>query len=193
LNDRTWSDFILPVIHHVAELVQLLPASESHHHAQPGGLWIHTCETLRHAIRLRQGVVLPAGRDAEDQARHKHRWTGGMIVAALLHDAGKPMTDLNVRLYGDSHRGTPWNALAGDMRTARATDYAVGFPKEGERDYRAHQRHGALLMQRLVPAHTLTWIGEDPPLLLALMQYLAGDAKDAENPIATLRRRGRRL
>ncbi len=186
LNDSTWDEFIFPVIRHVGELMQQLPASESHHHAQPGGLWIHTCETLHHAVRLRQGVVLPAGRDAEDQSKHRHRWTAGIIIAALLHDVGKTITDLNVRLYGHTHRGTAWNALAGDMRTAQATDYSVDFPKTTDRDYRAHQRHGALLMQRLVPATTLTWLSEDPPLLVALMHYLAGEADSTANPIAAL-------
>jgi integrating conjugative element relaxase (TIGR03760 family) len=194
LNESTWSEYILPAIRQVGELMQQLPASESHHHAQPGGLWIHTCETLHYAVRLRQGTVLPAGRDAEDQSKHRHRWTAGIIIAALLHDVGKTITDLSVRLYGHTHRGTTWNALAGDMRTAQATDYAVDFPKTADRDYRAHQRHGALLMQRLVPAATLTWLSEDPPLLVALMHYLTGEADDTANPnpIATLVRAAER-
>ena len=122
LNAATWTDFILPVIHNVAELVQLLPASESHHHAQPGGLWIHTCETVRYVIRLRQGTILPSGRDAEDQQRHRHRWTAGVIIAALMHDVGKTLSDLRVRLYGPHHRASPWNALTGDMLDTKATD-----------------------------------------------------------------------
>ena len=186
LNERTWSDFILPVIRNVAELVQQLPASESHHHAHPGGLWIHTCETMRHAVRLRQGVVLPSGRDAEDQSKHRHRWTAGVIVATLLHDIGKTVTDLTVRLYGQTHRGVVWNALAGDMRASQATDYAVDFPRSSERDYKAHQRDGVLLMQRLVPSQTMVWIGEDPPLLDTLIQYLAGESAGTDNPIAAL-------
>lgn len=39
LNAATWQELVLPVLRNVAELVQLLPASEAHHHAQPGGLW----------------------------------------------------------------------------------------------------------------------------------------------------------
>ncbi len=186
LNEATWSNFILPVVRNVAELVQLLPASESHHHAQPGGLWIHTCETLCYAIRLRQGTILPSGRDAEDQSRHRHRWTAGVIIAALLHDVGKTIKDLRVRLYSPHHRGSPWNALTGDMLATQATDYAVDFPKAGERDYQAHQRDGILLLERLVPSPTLIWIDEDPPLLDALMQYLSGEAVGTDNPIAVL-------
>ena len=141
LNEATWSNFILPVVRNVAELVQLLPASESHHHAQPGGLWIHTCETLCYAIRLRQGTILPSGRDAEDQSHHRHRWTAGVIIAALLHDVGKTIKDLRVRLYSPNHRGSPWNALTGDMLATQATDYAVDFPKAA-RDCVGDERAG---------------------------------------------------
>lgn len=185
LSGGTWQFLIEPVIENVARLVQLLPASESHHHAQPGGLWIHTCETLGYAVQFRNAFVLPPGRDADDVARDRHRWTAGIIVAALLHDVGKTVTDVRVRLYGPQIAGKCWRALAGTMEESGAIAYAVGFPSEAERDYRAHQRLGGLLLQRLVPADALIWIGEDKPLLDSLMQYLMGEA-DGSNPIAKI-------
>ena len=185
LNAATWQGCMLPVFQNVAELVQLLPASEAHHHAQPGGLWIHTCETVSYALKIRGGVVLPPGREADDVARDRHRWTAGVIVAALLHDVGKAACDVRVRLYGPSCSGAHWSAMAGTMRDAGASDYAVSFPPENERDYHAHQRHGALLLQRLVPPTALVWIGEDRDLLQALVQYLLGEA-GPDSPIATI-------
>ena len=185
LNAATWKGLIQPVIENVAQLVQSLPASEAHHHAQPGGLWIHTCETLAYALQYRSAFVLPPDRDADDVARDRHRWTAGVLLAALLHDVGKTVTDVRVRLYGPRCAGSNWNALAGTMQDAGAVAYAVAFPPEQERDYRAHQRLGALLLQRLVPPETLIWIGEDKPLLDALMQYLQGDT-DSANPIARI-------
>ena len=185
LNAATWQGLIQPVLENVAQLVQMLPASEAHHHAQPGGLWIHTCETLAYAMQYRSAFVLPPGRDADDVARDRHRWTAGVMLAALLHDVGKAATDVRVRLYGPRCTVSAWNAMAGTMQEAGAVAYAVAFPPEQARDYRAHQRLGALLLQRLVPPDTLIWIGEDAPLLDALMQYLQGDG-DAANPIARI-------
>ncbi|MDO1762441.1 TraI domain-containing protein, partial [Escherichia coli] len=43
-----------PLIQQLAEFVQLLPASESHHHAQPGGLLIHLLEVARSALHFRE-------------------------------------------------------------------------------------------------------------------------------------------
>ena len=185
LNAATWQELVLPVLHNVAELVQLLPASEAHHHAQPGGLWVHTCETLGHAVQYRAAFVLPPAQDADDVARARHRWTAGVMIGALLHDVGKTVTDVRVRLYGPDCTGASWSAMAGTMGDAGATDYAVSFPPESERDYRAHQRLGALLLQKLVPPDTLVWLSDDKALLDQLLQYLLGEARP-DNPIATI-------
>jgi hypothetical protein len=62
--------------------VQLLPASESHHHAQPGGLLLHALETANLALHLRRAQVLPPGVAPEDIQRREHRWTFGVFLAA---------------------------------------------------------------------------------------------------------------
>ena len=188
LNDPTWSKYCRPVVDQVLELMQRLPSSESHHHAEPGGLWIHSLETATISNRLRQGRLLPAGRDTEDVSRHRHRWTAGIIIAALCHDAGKVVTDLRVRLYGPKHPGSPWNATSSAMTTTGATAYAVDFPAATERAYDAHQRLGAMLLQRLAPPDTLTWLGEDPPLLRAMLAYLGNEAAP-DNEVADIVRR----
>lgn len=45
-----------------ARYVQLLPASESHHHAFAGGLLDHTLEVLVEALKQRRAVMLPPRR-----------------------------------------------------------------------------------------------------------------------------------
>ena len=44
-----------------AELVQQFPASESHHHAYPGGMLDHGLEIVAYALKLRQSHLLPIG------------------------------------------------------------------------------------------------------------------------------------
>ena len=51
-----------------AELVQMFPASESHHHAYLGGMLDHGLEIVAFALKLRQSHLLPAGATPEDQA-----------------------------------------------------------------------------------------------------------------------------
>ncbi len=175
LTDMTWHSHILPVVQAVAAMAQQLPASEAHHHAQPGGLFVHSVETLGYVARLRQGRILPLGADIETQSRGQHLWTAGLYIAALLHDVGKTVTDLRVTLFDEAYpAGRPWQALLGTMREARAAAYVVSFPRAQERDYRAHQKIGIQLMQRLVPSDTRLWLGSDPILLEQFLGYLSG-------------------
>ncbi len=184
LTDPTWQTHVVPVVQAVAEMVQQLPASEAHHHAEPGGLFVHTVETLQYAAKLRQGRILPPGADIETQGRTQHLWTVGIYIAALLHDIGKPVSDLRVTLFSDSHpAGAPWQALMGSMIEAKSSAYVVDFPRATERDYQAHQRLGIQLIQRLVPTITRLWLGSDPTLLGQLLGYLSGET---QGPIAEI-------
>ena len=75
LPDTLFDSWILTAIHRCATLVQLLPASQSHHHSTPGGLLDHSLEVACNAIRLRQGYLLPPEAGAEEQARQASAWT----------------------------------------------------------------------------------------------------------------------
>src|SRR5690606_37793335 len=95
-----------------AELVQQLPASESHHHAYPGGLLDHSLEIVAYALKLRQSRLLPAGTTPEEQAEQSEAWTTAIAYAALLHDIGKLAVDLHVELRD----GSVWHPWHGPMR-----------------------------------------------------------------------------
>jgi integrating conjugative element relaxase (TIGR03760 family) len=169
--------------------VQLLPASESHHHAQPGGLLLHALETSNIALHLRRAQVLPPGVAPEDIQRREHRWTFGVFLAALIHDVGKPLADLHIVIAKQRGEGT-WSPLAGTMAECGATRYRVMFgsarvPHEGAPgvgNYAAHQRMGIFLLQRLVPQSTLAWLSEDAELLSQLTAFLSGE--DKSNAVA---------
>lgn len=188
LHPDNFASDVMPLIERFAEFVQLLPASKSHHHAQPGGLLIHTLDVAAYAMALRMGYKLPTGAVVEDQIRLGPVWTFGVLVAALLHDIGKPVSDVVVQVYG-ADTSTPvqtWNGLAGSMNQLsghakgdQLSHYSVAFREN--KDYGAHQRLGATLLHALVPASALYWLGSDSALMSQLLAYLEGngDAKSS--------------
>ncbi|MCR4467933.1 MobH family relaxase [Burkholderia sp. SCN-KJ] len=163
-----------PLLQRLTEFVQLLPASESHHHAQPGGLLIHLLEVACYALHLREGYRLPLGASPEDQMRHGARCSYAVLVAALLHDIGKPLADLKIELAA-GHEVRPWVPMAGSMNEQGGDWYCVNFPAPGERDYGAHSRLAIVLLQRVVPPASLSWLAGYPPVLQELAAYLSGD------------------
>jgi integrating conjugative element relaxase (TIGR03760 family) len=168
-----------PVLAAFADFVQMLPASESHHHAQPGGLWVHALEVADAALTFRAGMELPPGASTEDRKRLEHRWTFAVFAAALLHDVGKPVTDVKVLLFGDDPRaGSPWAPMAGTIQSFEVRWYSVSFGDPGERDYKAHSKLPAMLMHAFVAPRVMRWLADESDVLPQLLAYLAGDDPD---------------
>jgi integrating conjugative element relaxase (TIGR03760 family) len=168
----------MPVIDRVLEFAQLLPASESHHHAQPGGMALHTLETALHALNRRQGLMLPPGAPTEAQQRAQHRWTYAVFVAALLHDAGKAAHDLRIAYDTGTQSNTVWNPLVGSLLELGAMSYRVDFAHTATRSYAAHRRFPLVLLPKFVPAPVLGWLAEEGTLLQELADYLCGERRD---------------
>lgn len=173
-----------PLLTNFAEFVQLLPASQSHHHAQPGGLLEHLLEVAAFSLTKRQGYKLPLGSGVEDQLKQAPLWTYAVLIGALLHDIGKPVSDVAVTLYGDNpnHAIGVWSGAAGSMcslhHNTKATHYTVDFPDKA--DYRAHGKLSASLLHLLVPHSGMSWLGSEPVVLSTLLSYLNGQSKDGD-------------
>lgn len=172
---ENFDEDVRPLLEAFAEFVQLLPASESHHHAQPGGLLVHLLEVAAHALHFRDAYKLPMGVAPEEQTRLAARYTYAVLVASLLHDIGKPITDVLVQLQDASGHSKPWVPLGGTMREQGGEWYTVDFPSQ--KDYRKHERLGLPLLRTLVPGQALAWIGEHPPLMDELFEFLGGEQR----------------
>lgn len=147
-----------------AGLVQLLPASEYHHHSHPGGLLDHTLEVMAFAAKLRQRHLLPAGAAPEDQAREAEAWTAGIIYAALLHDAGKAATDMAV----STDDNQPWHPWQEPLNKP----YRLKYHKK--RDHQLHPVAGSLLAAQILPVTVLNWLAEYRELYQSFLYCISG-------------------
>jgi hypothetical protein len=117
---------------------------------------------------------VPMNAEAERVNALKHVWTFGVATAALLHDIGKTISDQRVTLFGSSlpTNGRMWQPMVGSMAAQGAEAYQVQFIDS--RTYEDHARLGVMLMQRIVPAHVLAWMGDkDPSLLKQILDVLS--------------------
>jgi integrating conjugative element relaxase (TIGR03760 family) len=152
-----------------AELVQQFPASESHHHAYPGGMLDHGLEIVAYALKLRQSHLLPVGAAPETQAAQAEAWTAGVAYAALLHDIGKIAVDLHVE-YADGTAWHPWH-------DPLSRPYRFRYRKD--REYRLHSAATGLLYSRLLDREILDWLSGFHDLWSSLLYVLAGQYEHA--------------
>ncbi|CFU05099.1 MobH family relaxase [Burkholderia pseudomallei] len=152
-----------------AEMVQQFPASESHHHAYPGGMLDHGLEIVAYALKLRQSHLLPVGASPETQAAQAEAWTAATAYAALLHDIGKIAVDLHVE-YADGACWHPWHG---------PLDHPYRFRYRKDRRYRLHEVAAGLLYTTILDRTILDWLCTFPELWSALLHVLAGHYEHA--------------
>lgn len=177
-----WERDLLGSIHRFADYVQLMPASESHHHAHAGGLLAHTLEMVLAAVTWRNGHFLPSGAQIEQIDAERDVWTYVVFYAALLHDIAKPLTDLRIQWraagMGETLRWTPVAGNLVQLAQGRAqAEYRVEFTPKSLRDYGAHSKLALTLLGQIAPPSALSFLAGTPQAMDALTQYLSGQDK----------------
>lgn len=169
LSRVQFNKLYLDPIERYAELVQLLPASESHHHSYSGGMLDHGLEVVAYALKLRQSYLLPTGAQPETQIAQAEAWTAGIAYAGLAHDLGKINVDLHVE-YAD---GVLWHPWHGPL----SRPYRLRYRKD--RQYRLHGAAAGMLICQLLNREILDWIWAFPELWTSLLYNLAGQYEHA--------------
>jgi integrating conjugative element relaxase (TIGR03760 family) len=159
-------------IYQFAELVQLAPASEAHHHAGPGGLLKHTLDVITLALKKRRGFQLPIAGSLSEISTQRHLWTYAIFVGCLLHDIGKLSANTRLILIAKDGSEKPWTPHSGTMTHLKnLKGYRIEFRKT---PYHYHA-HLALTHWDLIPKEARTWLIEASNIMAELTAWLWGD------------------
>ncbi|VVN55422.1 hypothetical protein PS685_01860 [Pseudomonas fluorescens] len=152
-----------------AELVQLLPASQNHHHAHLGGMLDHGLEIVAYALKIRQTYLLPIDAPPESQSAQAEAWTAAAAYAALIHDLGKIIVDVHIELED----GQIWHPWHGPIKRAYRFRYVSG------RNYQLHGAAAALIYTQVLTPDILDWLSGFSELWARLIFILAGHYEHA--------------
>lgn len=188
LDKNQFRDLLVPVLLRYAEIVHLLPASESHHHCGVGGLLRHGLEVARNAIVAAKGIEFALDNYPSERERIRPRWRVAIIVGGLCHDLGKPIIDIGATTADGV---TEWNphreSLWAWLERNQLKDYRLRW-RTGAR-HKRHEWYNAVPLYRLIPPQTLDWLceGVDQQPIDALVAALSGSL-DTNNPMVDLLR-----
>ncbi|QEB48226.1 MobH family relaxase [Mannheimia haemolytica] len=164
MNRQMFEALYQQPIERYAEMVQLLPASESHHHSHIGGMLDHGLEVIAFSAKVRQNYILPPNVAPEEQSKQRDAWTAAAIYLALVHDIGKVVVDIEITLK-DGSRWFAWNGLP-------PQPYKFKYIKG--RDYHLHPVLGGFLANQLIPKSAFDWLGQYPEVISSLMYAMSG-------------------
>ncbi|MEW6164419.1 MAG: MobH family relaxase [Pseudomonadota bacterium] len=176
--------YYLPAVRRFASYAHLLPASQSHHHRGAGGLLRHSIEVGLWALQSADKVLLESAKSPSQRREMEPRWQLAVFLAALCHDAGKPVTDLVVT---NRDRTAVWKPIKEDLFTWASKHHVQAYFldwREGRA--RQHTALSNLIGDRIIGAETLDWIEEGgTELIVWLMESLTSNPGPA-NPIYDL-------
>ena len=155
-SEEITEKFYLPIIERFASFVQLLPASQTHHHHDAGGLFRHSLEVGYRALQLADRVLVGGTRTPRQRRDLQPRWQFAVFAAALCHDGGKPMYDMTVSNY---ERTLSWKPIAEDLYVWATRNQLNGYHidwREGRG--RQHTALAILLMDRIITREALEWL-----------------------------------
>lgn len=154
------------------DYVQLLPASEAHHHNGVGGLFRHSLEASNAAIRRATGVAFCGDLQGSARAKAKMRWPVAIAIAALTHDIGKAVYDIVVRSASGDKVWNPFDESLAEFGE-RHGGYRVAW--NAKRTHKQHEVVGMAIIDQIVQIELRSWLSEgDANIIPAMLQAIGG-------------------
>lgn len=177
LPEPAFRSILAPVLERYAAFTHLLPASEAHHHRGAGGLFRHGLEVAHWAALASEGALFGLGGTPRQRKEQEPRWRLAVGLAGLLHDIGKPVSDLSVI---DREGTTPWNPYLENL-----TDWAAQnridryFLRWRDKRHQRHEQFSVLVSERVLTAACLSYLTDPgPEILQAMLEAIAGVDRD---------------
>ena len=176
--------FYVDSLRRFASYAHLLPASQTHHHRGAGGLLRHAAEVALWSLQSGDRVLLPGEQAPRRRRELEPRWHLAVFLAALCHDAGKPITDLTVTSRDGAN---VWNPFVEDLYSwAERHGVDRYFLHWRENRAKKHTVVSPLILERIVSQKGLAWISEGGNDLVIWMMETINGHPSAENLIHDL-------
>lgn len=183
LSKEEFEKYVQPVLRNYAAYVHLLPASETHHHRGAGGLFRHGLEVAFWAAQSTEGIYFAYAPTPRERREQEPRWKLATCLAGLLHDIGKPASDLAVTSKNGDKEWNPYGETLFDWAVKNKIDRYYLRWRDGR--HKRHEQFSVLVMDKIVPHETLQWLTKTgPEILQAMLEAISGS--DENHVVASL-------
>jgi conjugal transfer pilus assembly protein TraI len=157
-NESLLNEHYIPSMMRLATLVQLLPASQAHHHRGAGGMLRHSLEVGLWALQQTEGKLIRGVVAPQQRRVIEPRWRLTVFLAGLCHDLGKVVTDLTVTDRENSQKWRPYKQGLHDWAKSHNIDNYFLHWQEGRG--KKHTNVSSTLMDSVISKGTMDWISD---------------------------------
>ncbi|WGW01761.1 MobH family relaxase [Vibrio sp. YMD68] len=187
IGDKHFELYIKPVIKNVLNLVNLLPASQYHHHSAPGGLLYHLFDVSKRSSQAsRMSHMGSSIGNLQSGQRCVTQREVACSLAAIVHDVGKVITDMIVTNGQKGEERLQWSPLSGlplEQWGAEKSNGIVYVDWKSKR-HNDHKLGSVAISTKLIPERTWHWLTdcvEGQDICVELWSAISGTGGD--NPI----------
>ena len=168
-----FAEIVNPVIENYAAYVHLLPASEAHHHRGAGGLFRHGLEVGFWAAQQAEAHQFCIDETPCNKRDNEPRWQFAAFLGGLLHDVGKPLSDVAVTNLDGSKE---WNPYESSLATWTMTE-EVGhyFLRWRDKRNKRHEKFSMMNLDQILTQKAKTYLNKPGPKIMeSLLESIVG-------------------
>jgi len=177
-DQQLFEEHYFPAMLRLANMVQQLPASATHHHRGKGGLLRHSLEVGLWAVQLAeekytQDAVIP-----QQESINEPRWKLAVFIAGIGHDLGKIVTDISVTDRSTEFQWCPYSSGLYDWTTHKGIENYYIHWQEGRG--KRHITISSTLINTVMKQDTRNWIsGEGPENVIWIHESLSNNPDES--------------
>lgn len=172
-NQSEFEDIVLPVIERYAAYVHLLPASESHHHRGAGGLFRHGLEVGFWAAQRAESHQFCVGDTPQNRRENEPRWQFASFLGGLLHDVGKPLSDVAVTDKTGKKEWNPYDSSLAEWSHRESIDHY--FLRWRDKRNKRHEKFSMMNLDQIITHKAKSYLNKPGPHIMeVLLEAIVG-------------------
>lgn len=172
-NQCEFKEIVLPVIERYAAYVHLLPASESHHHRGAGGLFRHGLEVGFWAAQRAESHQFCVSDTPLSRRENEPRWQFASFLGGLLHDVGKPLSDVAVTDNTGKREWNPYDSSLAEWSNREMIEFY--FLRWRDKRNKRHEKFSMMNLDQIITPKAKSYLNKPGPHIMeALLEAIVG-------------------
>ncbi|MEQ1526438.1 MAG: MobH family relaxase [Gallionella sp.] len=157
-NETLLTEYYMPAMLRLAALVQLLPASQAHHHRGAGGMLRHSLEVGLWSLQQTEGKLIRGVVTPQERRIVEPRWKLTVFLAGICHDLGKVVTDISVTNRENDLKWRPYHQPLYVWAEVHGITHYFLHWQEGRG--KKHTSVSSTLINTVINEATMGWIND---------------------------------